>query len=359
MDWFNKAKQDYIPGVFGYRQIAKKYGLSPKTVSSRFLDAKKRGELTESHTEIDLNSSILKDLAKECAVSYLCEKYKQSERVINAVIADLKDEGYDITEDDNYIRLNKAPGVKENKHIEIWKGEKLIRFGLASDTHLCSIAQQMTHLNNFYDICKSEGIKTVYHAGDIIDGDSVYPGHMFEVFKVGADKQKEYAVQNYPSRQGIKTKFIGGNHDLKWYQKSGYDVCEGIANERADLIYLGQYAADVELTPNCKLRLEHPLGKPAYAVSYKTQRKIDNMRGGMKPNILAEGHYHYHNNFFRRNVHAFCVPSFQGPTKFSTRLGLESDNGAYIIEISVDEEGTITKITPTLYPYYKIIEHDY
>ena len=45
MDWFEEAKQDYIPGVFGYKQIAKKYGLSPKTVESRFLRAKKDGTL--------------------------------------------------------------------------------------------------------------------------------------------------------------------------------------------------------------------------------------------------------------------------------------------------------------------------
>lgn len=47
-DWFEKAKKDYIPGIFGYRQIAKKYGLSVKTVEARFLTAKKRGEIQDS-----------------------------------------------------------------------------------------------------------------------------------------------------------------------------------------------------------------------------------------------------------------------------------------------------------------------
>jgi hypothetical protein len=47
LDWFEQAKQDYIPGVFGYKQIAKKYGLSPKTVESRFLRAKKKNILFE------------------------------------------------------------------------------------------------------------------------------------------------------------------------------------------------------------------------------------------------------------------------------------------------------------------------
>jgi transposase len=41
MSWFEDAQKDYIPKVFGYRQIAKKYGLSVKTVESRFNRAKK------------------------------------------------------------------------------------------------------------------------------------------------------------------------------------------------------------------------------------------------------------------------------------------------------------------------------
>jgi hypothetical protein len=46
LDWFEQAKKDYIPGVFGYKKIAKKYGLPVKTVESRFLQAKKRGEIS-------------------------------------------------------------------------------------------------------------------------------------------------------------------------------------------------------------------------------------------------------------------------------------------------------------------------
>ena len=179
------------------------------------------------------------------------------------------------------------------------------------------------------------------------------------MFKIGADSQKKYAVENYPKRNGTTTKFIGGNHDLKWFTKDGYDVCAAIANERSDMEYLGQYMAKVMLTDNCSLRIDHPLGNPSYALSYKTQRKIDNMRGGDKPNILAQGHFHYSSYFFRRNVQAINTPSFQGPNKFSNRLGLENDNGAWIIEIHVDEEGTITDFNPHFYAFYKTAEHDY
>lgn len=359
-DWFDEALKMYKPGEFGYRKISKELNIPLKTVEARFLKYKKQHNV-ENINDIDIQTAIIKELQQhsERRVSDLCKKYKISERVLLATVEDIKDVGFDVILTDNSVLLNKSPGIKENVFVNNWKGERIIRFALISDTHLCSNAQQLTHLNDFYDICKHEGITDIYHCGDIVDGDCVYPGQMFEVFKFGADAQKDYTVKNYPKRDNVKTHFICGNHCLKWYVKNGYDIGESISREREDLIYLGQYAADVQLTPNCKLRLEHPLGKPAYAISYKTQRKIDNMRGGEKPNILAEGHYHYSDYFFRRNVHAFCVPSFQGPTKFSTRLGLETDNGGWIVEVYVDDEGTITKLSPSYYPYYKIIKNDY
>jgi hypothetical protein len=360
MDWYEQAIPLRKQGLT-YREIAEKLNKSEKTVESRFYREQLRGNINKPPVKIETNlqEAILKDLQKECDITHLCTKYKQSVRVIKATIEDLQDTGYGIVQTDNTVMLNKTPGMQQNNYKEDWKGNKIIRFGLIGDTHLCSMAQQMTHLNTYYDICEHEGIETIYHDGDLVDGDDVYPGHIYEVHVIGGDGQKKYAVKNYPQRKNIVTKCIGGNHDLKWFTKGGFDVVDAIARERSDIEYLGQYAADIELTPNCKLRLEHPMGKPAYAISYKTQRKIDNMRGGMKPNILSEGHYHYSDYFFRRNVHAICTPSFQGPTKFSTRLGLENDNGGWIIEINVNDEGHITKFTPSYYPFYKVIEHDY
>ena len=56
MDWFEDAKKMYIPGEFGYRQIAKALNMSVKTVEARFLREKKKGEapankLTRQHTQ--------------------------------------------------------------------------------------------------------------------------------------------------------------------------------------------------------------------------------------------------------------------------------------------------------------------
>jgi hypothetical protein len=41
-DWFLQAKELYKPGIYGYRQIAKEFGMSVKTVESRFRAEKAR-----------------------------------------------------------------------------------------------------------------------------------------------------------------------------------------------------------------------------------------------------------------------------------------------------------------------------
>lgn len=357
IDWA-AIEKDYIPGKFGYKSLAKKYGIPNATIESHMNRLKHRKQLPINNSEADIKNCIINSLGTSLTIESILARHKISERVLDAYLDDIKDMGYDIVKEDNKILLNReahAPVVFSKN----WDGNKTIKFAVISDTHLNSNAQQLTHLNSFYDVAKAEGVDTIYHCGDLVDGDCVYPGHQFEVFNIGIDKQKDYAIVNYPKREGITTVLIGGNHDLKWFHKGGVDICKAIAFERPDLKYLGQYVADIEITPNCKLRLEHPMGKPAYAVSYKTQRKIDNMRGGLKPNILCEGHYHYSANFFRRNVHALCVPSFQGPTAFSTRLGLETDNGGFIITLTVDGEGNIVKFCPVFYPYYVIIDKDF
>jgi len=62
-----------------------------------------------------------------------------------------------------------------------------------------------------YDECVRRGITTVLHCGDITDGQSHRPEHLYELFAFGADEQAEYVASMYPRREGITTYFITGN----------------------------------------------------------------------------------------------------------------------------------------------------
>lgn len=289
----------------------------------------------------------------------LVKKSGLSQRMVLAQIEDYRDAGYHIEEINGKYFIATTTDQSQNEHTLSWKGEREIIFGLVSDTHLASKSQQLTYLNDFYDKCVEYGVKDVFHAGDWVDGMDVYPGQIYHLLAIGNDAQKDYAVKNYPKRKGIITHGISGNHDLKTFAKTGYDIVKAIANERDDIDYLGQYFARVNLTPNCVLQICHPMGKQAYSLSYKLQRKIDTLSGGDKPAIIAEGHFHSSCWFFRRNVQALMLPSFQGPNDLSRRLGLECDIGGVIVTVKVDSEGTIREFTPKFFPYLKPIENDY
>lgn len=49
---------------------------------------------------------------------------------------------------------------------------KQITFGLIGDTHFNSKYVQLTYLNEFYDMCVSQGITDIYHVGDVDEGET-------------------------------------------------------------------------------------------------------------------------------------------------------------------------------------------
>lgn len=232
---------------------------------------------------------------------------------------------------------------------------KSIRFALIGDTHFGSKYAQIDNLNKFYDICAAYGVKDIYHTGDITDGIKMRPGHEYELYVISSDEMLDDVVDNYPSRDGITTHFISGNHDSSVYKHVGYDICKRIAEKRVDLDYLGRDCAVVRLTPNCTLELRHPWDGSAYAQSYKPQKMIEAMEADTKPNILAIGHYHKVEYLFYRNVHCFQTGCFQGQTPFSRGKGLAVNQGGWIIDISVDDEGHINKLNQIMIPFYSSV----
>ena len=240
-----------------------------------------------------------------------------------------------------------------------WDGDRTIKFAVMGDTQFGSKYAQITYLHDFYDLCVREGITDVYHTGDVTDGLKMRTGHEYELYEVSADEMRDDVVKNYPKRDGITTHFITGNHDASIYKQVGYDMGMAIAMLRPDMKYLGRDCAVINLTPNCTLELRHPWDGTAYALSYKMQKMIEAMESDSKPSILAVGHYHKAEYLFYRNVHALQTACFQGQTPFTRGKGISVHIGGWIVTLSVNEEGTITRFSPEFIPYYKSIKDDY
>ncbi len=286
----------------------------------------------------------------------------KTKKTIDMQVARLRESGYNIVVFNGSIILQKNVIPQENTYEKDWKGESVIKFGVVSDTHLCSKYQQLTYLKDIYNIFAKNGIRDVYHAGDLSGGynkrraDQMYgliPGC------IGADEQTEYIVNNYPKIPGITTHFITGNHDHWHINNGGVDIGKRITKEREDMNYLGLSNVTVDLTPNCRMEINHPLDGSAYALSYSIQKYMDSMPGGEKPNILLNGHHHKAMYLFYRNIHALECGTFEAQTLWMKGKRIAVQVGGFMVTVHVDKEGTVTRFAPEFIPYYRMYKDDY
>lgn len=215
-----------------------------------------------------------------------------------------------------------------------------ISIGIISDTHMGSAYACQDVLDAAYDTFERSGIKRVYHAGDLLDGIRMYRGHEFEVRHHGLDAQVEHCVNYYPRRDGIETFFITGNHDLAFLRSAGVDVGHMIAKERPDMIYCGRESASVFLMHGDKkihLKLMHPRGGTAYAMSYHPQKIVNSFAGGEKPHLLILGHYHK-GEFIPeyRNVAIIQAMTTEKQTPFMQGKSIPAHLGYWILDFTID-----------------------
>lgn len=278
-----------------------------------------------------------------------------------SIIDDIRNDGYLIDSFNGEVfQLSKNIKPEVKQVVQEWNGCKHIRIGVVSDTHIGNVCTQMSFLHRLYEKFKELGISDVYHCGDISDG--WYPNRsdqIYELFAHGADRQVKYICENYPKIPGITTHFITGNHDYTFVRNTGYNIGPVIAMMRDDMKYLGHNNVRVWLTPNCDMELNHPADGASYAMSYSIQKYIDSMSGGDKPKILLNGHHHKFLTMFYRNIHAIEVPCTEAQTPFMKSKRLAAHTGGLVLDIDVNEEGTIERFSVEMIPLYKTLENDY
>lgn len=225
-----------------------------------------------------------------------------------------------------------------------------IRFGVISDTHLGSKQERLDILMDTYRFFRKEGVREVYHCGDLTEGWGVYQGQEFEIHKFGQQEQIDYAVKIYPKFANMTTHFITGNHDLRQYEKGGIDPGKPIASQRKDLKYLGPINAHIMLSSGVQMELLHPGGNQAYALSYKSQRAINNRPPGELPDIMLWGHYHTAFYMEYRGIHFLQAPCTKNIGLWEKRVGLNPVNGGWLVDLRLAHEGPhIERFKPELF----------
>lgn len=278
---------------------------------------------------------------------------------IKRAIKELQKSGYNIVEVHGSYKLLR----KTNPEVSPFNFEKLMpskyTFGVISDTHLCSKYCRLDVLEAAYTYFSKQGITKVLHAGNIIDGEN--ENNMFDLLAHGVHDQAQYLVDHYPEREGIVTYFITGECHEGWYQKrEGIQIgwlLQHWAEERGrkDLQFIGHLERDITIKQpqgETIIRLIHPGGGSAYALSYPSQKMVESFQGGEKPHILIMGHHHKFELNYAREVTCLQPGCTQDQTPFERRRKIAAHVGFCTLELGCRIDGTAGQVTVSWFPFY-------
>ena len=363
--------EDFLAAVKehgSYAAVARAYRTADATVKQRMRNIRKRrpdligkAVVLISEPTPELAAAILADVQRNPrSMEELAAKHKATPEAIHGAIGMLSIQGYSIMEARGEYALMRVPFVDYTSLHKIpYSSGRIIRAGAVSDSHYGSKAQQRTALHKCYQVFEQHEIKDVFNSGDLVAGVNMYPEQPYEVYLHGADEQVEAAIADYPTYPGCETYMIGGNHDASFMKSAGHDIFRRVAAERKDIRFGGWYEATFELG-SLRVRLWHPRGGVPYAKSYRIQRLSEGIAHGPNvPHAILYGHLHQALHMEHLGIQQWLVPSCEGSTAWTRRLGLIPCVGGYIITIVMSEDGSrIEQMSQQLLRFPEI-EHDW
>ncbi|MBI4017092.1 MAG: metallophosphoesterase [Candidatus Aenigmarchaeota archaeon] len=238
-----------------------------------------------------------------------------------------------------------------------------VRFLIVGDLHLNakeSITKKplcdFRKFKKVLHIAKEEGAEYILQTGDVSDGENMRSEQKYSLVVQGEDNVIEYCSNVWPDC-GLRTFFIGGNHDQTYMKSIGSDICAKIAAKRKDLIYLGMNEGNLPLQPEyikkilegkglpsvgpTWMRIRHPAKGTAKSQSYQPQAHIEALHSEFKPRILVIGHYHKMDYLFERNVHCFQAGAMEKQSDWMRTHDLQAHLGAWLVTCYYKEDGTI------------------
>ena len=225
-----------------------------------------------------------------------------------------------------------------------------ITFGYITDTHFGSVYFNEDLLFSFYDECEKQGVDFICHTGDVSEGMSNRPDHIYQLTHLGYDQQKEYCI-NLLSQYEKPMYLIDGNHDRWFFKSNGALIVKDVCKELDHLTFLGNDEGYINLK-DVIIQLWHGEDGSSYAVSYRLQKLIESFTGGEKPHVLLAGHTHKQMYMIERNVHVVSGGALSYQSKWMRSKKLSCVTGFHIIKMCVRDK-EVQWFEPRFYPFYK------
>jgi hypothetical protein len=328
----------------------------------RYLDScgKSADQLDDDKEDFD---SLMKALKKCSTLESLCDELDVSPKIARDTVRRAREAGYSVCLEDGCI--GKQPRAASDGEMVVKIPDPVAEwssFAVASDLHIGSKHHLCANLEDFVERAYVSGVRTILVPGDWFDG--VYKFSIWEQSHRGFAEQVQEGVATLPKRPGLSWVGILGNHDETFESGSGIDACESIMGSfrsrgRDDVQIVGSRGSYVRLVSDkiprgVLVELWHPKGCPAYSISYKPQRHVEQYPVGQKPDVCLVGHFHQAGYFTFRGVHCLQAGTFQGgQSSFGKSIGGAPSIGGWICHYGMTEGGTIRSFSPEWIAYYE------
>lgn len=240
-------------------------------------------------------------------------------------------------------------GERPRTTVRIDFGGEAVKFWFATDPHIGSEVYQEAFLDSLLKEARGFGAEFGVLAGDVTEGLSTRPGHVYELTHIGYAAQLKYAVDQLSKWEG-KLYCIDGNHD-RWYLKSnGAIIVEDICRQLPDAEFLGHDEGDIDVN-GITLRLFHGEDSSSYATSYRIQKLVESYTGGDKPNVLLVGHTHKQGYFFERHIHCVSGGALSTQSRWMRSKRMANHAGFWLIEMTV-KDGDVSRFKTEWMPFY-------
>lgn len=242
-----------------------------------------------------------------------------------------------------------VPGIAKVPVIDF--DGKRIRIGHITDTHIGSSYFDEERLYQVFDEFKKAKVDFITHSGDVVEGMSNRPGHIYELSELGYSKQRDKAIEVFSQWTDTDIYAIDGNHDRWFIKSSGAKIVEAIDMALDNFHFIGHDEGDISLGGRTVLKLWHGEDGNSYSLSYRLQKIIESLSGGEKPGVLIAGHVHKYVSIFERNVYAIGVGTLQRQTPWMRGKRIAAHVGFVVADYWINDDG-IARFRHGWNPFY-------
>lgn len=226
-----------------------------------------------------------------------------------------------------------------------------ITVGVFTDPHMGA-----EHFSErYWDAMLNEFVRRGVHfavcAGDLTEGMSNRPDHIYHLTHIGYSAQMEYAV-SLLSQLPCPLKIIDGNHDRWGIKNGGLQVVKEIARQLPNVEFLGNDYGSFLVNGTSWMLIHGDDGGGSYAYSYRPQKIVEAFKGGHKPQVLITGHDHKHGYFFPRLVHTIMGGALCKQSEWMRSTRKENHDGFWTLKAGIADK-EIKYMEPRWYPFYE------